>query len=263
MSDDRAFETAPEQVGRIEQDLADLRAMVNARMARRPTGDMELSWRATPKDGTLLCNGQAVSRTTYADLYQWAVDQGLMGGIFGNGDGSTTFTVPDVRDRFLAASGTAIGHGSAGGQASRTLTQAELPSHTHTATTTVPQHAAHDHTLSGASAASGGGHTHGGSTGGDGGHSGHNAGARNVASALQGSQDFFFSVANTTQNSVGDHTHSLNIASVGGHTHTVSGDVGSAAAMSHTASTTVNATGSGQAFDQRPPWIGLAVYVWT
>jgi hypothetical protein len=109
--DDRPLEDPPEQVGRLEQDLADLRAMVNARMARRPTGDMELAFRPTPKDGTLVCNGQAVSRAQYPDLYQWAVDQGLMGSAFGVGDGSTTFTVPDVKDRFLAAAGSSISVG--------------------------------------------------------------------------------------------------------------------------------------------------------
>lgn len=45
--------------------------------------------------GFLLCNGQAVSRTTYADLY------GVIGNSFGAGNGSTTFNVPDFRGRFL------------------------------------------------------------------------------------------------------------------------------------------------------------------
>jgi microcystin-dependent protein len=45
--------------------------------------------------GFLLCNGQAVSRTTYADLYT------AIGTAYGNGDGSTTFNVPDLRGTFL------------------------------------------------------------------------------------------------------------------------------------------------------------------
>lgn len=45
--------------------------------------------------GWLLCNGQAVSRTTYADLFA------LIGTIFGAGDGSTTFNVPDLRNEFI------------------------------------------------------------------------------------------------------------------------------------------------------------------
>lgn len=261
MADDRALEEPPQQVGRIEQELADLKAMVNARLARRPTGDMEISFRATPKDGTLVCNGQAVSRTDYADLFNWATDQGLMGSLFGTGDGSTTFNVPDVRDRFLAASGGSLSHGSTGGAAQRTLTQNELPSHSHTVT--VQQHAGHGHSLSvSGSTNSAGSHTHSGSTDSAGSHSGHNSGSRNVASALQGSQDFFFSVANTTQNSNGGHTHGMDLNSAGGHTHTVSvdGDVGQSAAMSHTA--TAGNAGNGQAFDQRPPWVAVSVLIW-
>lgn len=45
--------------------------------------------------GFLLCNGQTVSRVTYADLYT------AVGTSFGSGNGSTTFHVPDFRGRFL------------------------------------------------------------------------------------------------------------------------------------------------------------------
>lgn len=46
-------------------------------------------------DGYLLCNGAAVSRTTYAKLYA------VIGVKFGAGDGSTTFTLPNLNGRFL------------------------------------------------------------------------------------------------------------------------------------------------------------------
>ena len=42
--------------------------------------------------GYFLCNGQAVSRTTYADLFA------VIGTSFGTGDGSTTFNLPDLRE---------------------------------------------------------------------------------------------------------------------------------------------------------------------
>ena len=45
--------------------------------------------------GFLLCNGQAVSRTTYSSLYN------RIGTSFGSGDGSTTFNIPDMNDRVL------------------------------------------------------------------------------------------------------------------------------------------------------------------
>ena len=50
-------------------------------------------------DGFLLCNGQAVSRTTYANLFA------AIGTNFGSGDGSTTFNVPDYRGCFLRGLG--------------------------------------------------------------------------------------------------------------------------------------------------------------
>ena len=46
---------------------------------------------AAPTDW-LLCDGSAVSRTTYADLFA------VIGTAFGSGDGSTTFNLPDLRE---------------------------------------------------------------------------------------------------------------------------------------------------------------------
>lgn len=53
----------------------------------------------------LECDGQAVSRTDYADLFN------TIGTSWGNGDGSTTFNVPDLRGRVTIGTGT----GTAGG----------------------------------------------------------------------------------------------------------------------------------------------------
>lgn len=52
----------------------------------------------TAPSGYLLCNGQAVSRATYAALFA------VIGTSYGAGDGSTTFNVPDVRGRVIAGS---------------------------------------------------------------------------------------------------------------------------------------------------------------
>lgn len=50
----------------------------------------------TPPSGWLLCDGTAVSRTTYADLFA------VVGVTFGSGDGSTTFNLPDLAGRVIA-----------------------------------------------------------------------------------------------------------------------------------------------------------------
>lgn len=69
-----------------------------------PTGTiLTFSGRSIP-DGFLLCNGSEVSRTTYAGLFS------VIGTLYGNGNGSTTFKLPDLRDRFIEGAGTnAIG----------------------------------------------------------------------------------------------------------------------------------------------------------
>lgn len=52
-------------------------------------------------EGYLICDGSEVSRTEYADLYS------AIGDLYGAGDGSTTFNVPDLRGDFLRGTGTA------------------------------------------------------------------------------------------------------------------------------------------------------------
>jgi microcystin-dependent protein len=61
-----------------------------------PTGTVLPFAAAVAPTGYLLCDGAAVSRTTYAGLFA------LVGTIYGVGDGSTTFNVPDVRGRVIA-----------------------------------------------------------------------------------------------------------------------------------------------------------------
>ena len=87
---------------------------------------------STAPAGWLLCDGSAVSRATYAALFA------AIGTAYGAGDNSTTFNVPDRRDRFgIGASGT-VARGSTGGSTTSggtALTTAQMPSHTHTGTT--------------------------------------------------------------------------------------------------------------------------------
>ena len=78
--------------------------------------------------GFLLCDGSAISRTTYAALYT------IVGTTHGSGNGSTTFNIPDLRDRFVVGASNSTGDttypgvspGATGGSA-----DAILKSHTH------------------------------------------------------------------------------------------------------------------------------------
>ncbi len=62
-------------------------------------GDIKASVKNANHDNWFLCNGQAISRVTYADLFA------LIGTKFGTGDGTSTFNLPDYRGKFLRGLG--------------------------------------------------------------------------------------------------------------------------------------------------------------
>ena len=93
---------------------------------------------ASVPSGFLECNGQAVSRSTYAALFA------IVSTTYGAGDGSTTFNVPDLQDnvavskspnKALASTGganTVAATGNIGGaSANATLSTPQLASHSH------------------------------------------------------------------------------------------------------------------------------------
>ena len=65
-----------------------------------PPGTIVAYAGASAPDGYLLCNGQAISRNTYAALFA------AISIAFGSGDGATTFNLPDFRGVFPKGSGT-------------------------------------------------------------------------------------------------------------------------------------------------------------
>lgn len=75
-----------------------------------PTGKVDYFAGSSAPTGYLLCDGSAVSRTTYADLYA------VIGDTYGSGDGSTTFNLPDIRGRVIA------GKDNMGGSSANRLT---------------------------------------------------------------------------------------------------------------------------------------------
>jgi len=93
-----------------------------------PTG-MILIWTTLiAPSGFLFCNGLPVSRTTYYSLFS------VIGTVFGAGDGSTTFNLPDFSGRTpfgLSGSPTFPNIGATGGSTSQTLSIDQLPAHSH------------------------------------------------------------------------------------------------------------------------------------
>ena len=78
----------------VDDEIADIPAATDL----TPAGTIIYTARATAPTGYLAANGDAVSRTTYATLYA------ALGGSsspFGQGDGSTTFNLPDLRGEFI------------------------------------------------------------------------------------------------------------------------------------------------------------------
>ena len=80
--------------------------------------------------GYLLCDGSAVSRSTYADLFS------LLDTTYGEGDGETTFNLPNLSGKVIIGSSDSYQLGTTGGEETHVLTSGEIPSHNHE----VPQH---------------------------------------------------------------------------------------------------------------------------
>ena len=78
------------------QDIEDLKLAIQKPL---PTGTVISFAGNFVPEGFFVCDGAAVSRTIYASLFA------VIGTFCGSGDGSTTFNLPDTRDRILQGAG--------------------------------------------------------------------------------------------------------------------------------------------------------------
>lgn len=210
-------------------------------------------------------------------------------------------TWQQVRDRFILAAGSMYSTGTlanpaTGGNATKTLTVANIPSHTHTFTT--GDAGLHTHAVTGTTQTAGS-HTHdvSGTTGGAGSHS-HTRGTMDIVGTIgtgsntpsiyrndtsgafynSGTDGNRFGSGTTTNDRTSrvtfqasrswngstsvqaNHTHgfSATTQSSGSHTHTVSISAANNGTHKHTGTT--NGAGNGTAFDIMPPYI--VAYVW-
>jgi len=96
-------------------------------------GEIRLYAGGTAPANWALCQGQELARATYPDLDALLDAEGYP---YGNGDGSTTFNLPDARGRVPVGAGAGAGLtsralGDEGGAETHTLTEAQMPAHTH------------------------------------------------------------------------------------------------------------------------------------
>lgn len=209
-----------------------------------PAGSMKAYLGASEPDGWLFHN-QAVANcnTTYPTLWSRAPASWKSG---------TTLTIPDLSDVVLAQTGgSAAALGATGGAMSVTLAEANLPAHNHAVT--VNAEAAHTHGDGSLTAAAGGDHNHGGSTG-----STQHRSAQGIAggsgTGYVTSMSIFFALSPDNNEA---HTHS--IGNSGTHTHDVTGTTSAGSSHTHTASTAN--VGSGTAVTTRPKHLGVNIII--
>lgn len=111
-------------------NASDMNEIKNVINTNTPVGSISMYAGSTAPNGWLICDGSAVSRTDYADLFS------VIGTTYGSGDGSTTFNLPNLKGRVavgLDGDDTDFDSlGATGGEKEHTLTVDEIPSHHHT-----------------------------------------------------------------------------------------------------------------------------------
>lgn len=179
----------------------------NPDLIKAPFGSMANFVGTSAPTKWFLCYGQAVSRTTYSDLFT------AIGTVYGAGDGTTTFNLPDCRgrvtagkdnmggssaDRLTNLSGGVNGDilGATGGAQSVTLTSAQVPELTGTAE-------------------SAGSHTH--SMGNDNNVLRYNSGTTLDPTSTASTDSY--DDRNLSVTSAGDHAHTVTVNSTGGGSH--------------------------------------------
>lgn len=108
----------------INYQRIDGKALINPDIV--PVGTIIMHGASTAPIGLLDCDGAAVSRTTYADLFA------VIGTTWGIGDGATTFNLPDLRGEFVR--GWDDGRGIDTGRAFASSQGFATESHTHNVT---------------------------------------------------------------------------------------------------------------------------------
>jgi len=151
-----------DEINYLNDTTSNIQSQINS-ISSVITGAILIYPIATAPTGYLLCDGSAVSRTTYSDLYS------IIGTTYGPGNGSTTFNVPNLKGRIPAGIDSSQAEfdslGETGGSKTHTLITSEIPAHTHSIASNIDTG-----TAISAGALRGGSGKQSGSAGGDGSH---------------------------------------------------------------------------------------------
>ena len=162
-----------------------------------PIGTIVLFGGPVIPENWLLCNGTVISRKIYSQLFD------VIGTLYGPGDHTSTFNLPDFRGRFPLGQQSGFYQG---GVSEVTLIEAELPSHTHDkGTLSIVEAGFHTHILQDP------GHDHGGKTG-DGPAGEGNRGTVSGGGFYDHNRHVHViprGVTSISVNAAGDHTHNV------------------------------------------------------
>lgn len=210
-----------------------------------PSGTIAMFGGSTAPDGWLVCDGTIVSRATYAALFA------AIGTNYGAGNGSTTFQLPDLRERFPRGPGSNVAVGSV----------ANVNTHAHTISVNVAS-GSHAHTHSFSRNFSGntgnvGAHRHSTNTNTTGGGAStssnnfnRNGGFGNLSMAAG-------SHAHVTPN----HNHTINEGNAGGHSHSFSGGVSGNTGNASSANHNHNSSASSDTISHVPAYVTVSYII--
>jgi microcystin-dependent protein len=183
-------------------------------IAAMPAGSIQAWATNTAPEGWFLCDGAAISRTTYSDLFA------TIGTTYGTGNGSTTFNLPNIKGRTIVARDSTQTEfdilGESNGAKTVTLTEAQMPVHTHVQD-------AHNHTQDA--------HTH----------------VQDAHNHTQNSHNHTQNSHNHTQNSH-THTQDAHTHAQDAHTHSFSGTTSTIGNHAHTSYGALIPRGTGAQF---------------
>lgn len=225
-----------QSVGQSVTNIMSQKAVTDALGTALPPGIIVPFAASNPPAGWLICDGVAVSRSTYNSLFS------IIGTTYGVGDGSTTFNIPDLRRMFIRGVDATRSVGS--------IEQDQNKSHSHTGS--ISSAGNHFHSAS-TSIGADGNHSHIGSTSSSGDHIHAVPGRQNEdidTGGVAAGGAAITAYENTTP--AGNHAHSISTNTAGNHVHSASTSIGSAG--EHTHAVTINNSGG---TETRPINMGL------